>query len=298
MSSPVEEPSLVEWLAQTRTWADAQMEQALSELDLGPPVHREALRYALMGPGKRLRPALVRLICNQVGGRDADASPAAVAIEMLHTYSLVHDDLPCMDDDDLRRSRPTVHKVYGEAEAVLVGDGLQSLAFEWLALTGQSIEQVTILARAAGPAGMVGGQSLDLAATGRGDAIDADEVRRIHASKTAALIGAAVELGAVAGGASTGQRVGLARYGRGLGLCFQAVDDLLDVTGDAGTLGKTPGKDEADQKATLVATLGLEGAREEARSLAQETREAAQDVGCPEGGLALALVDHLLARTH
>jgi geranylgeranyl pyrophosphate synthase len=297
MSGPVDEPSLVDWLAETRTWADAQMEQALSELDLGPAVHGEALRYALMGPGKRLRPALVRLICNQLGGRDADAAPAAVAIEMLHTYSLVHDDLPCMDDDDLRRSRPTVHKVYGEAEAVLVGDGLQSLAFEWLARAARSAEQVAILARAAGPAGMVGGQSMDLAATGRGDALDADEVRRIHASKTAALIAAAVEMGAVAGDASAEQRAGLARYGLGLGLCFQAVDDLLDVTGDASTLGKTPGKDEAAQKATLVATLGLDGAREEARSLAQETREAALEVGCPEGGLALALVDHLLDRT-
>jgi len=297
MSSPLEEPSLVDWLTQTRTWADAQMEQALSSLDLGPTVHSEAVRYALMGPGKRLRPALVRLFCNQMGGQDADAAPAAVAIEMLHTYSLVHDDLPCMDDDDLRRSRPTVHKVYGEAEAVLVGDGLQSLAFEWLARTAHSAEQVAILARAAGPAGMVGGQSLDLAATGRGDRIGADEVRRIHASKTAALISAAVELGAVAGGATADQRSGLARYGRGLGLCFQAVDDLLDVTGDASTLGKTPGKDEAAQKATLVATLGLDGAREEARSLAQETRDAALEVGCPEGGLALALVDYLLDRT-
>jgi geranylgeranyl pyrophosphate synthase len=297
MSGPVDESSLVDWLAETRTWADAQMERALAELDLGPAAHGEALRYALMGPGKRLRPALVRLICNQLGGQDADAAPAAVAIEMLHTYSLVHDDLPCMDDDDLRRSRPTVHKVYGEAEAVLVGDGLQSLAFEWLARATGSTEQVAILARAAGPAGMVGGQSLDLAATGRGDAIDADEVRCIHASKTAALIAAAVEMGAVAGDASAEQRAGLARYGRGLGLCFQAVDDLLDVTGDAGTLGKTPGKDEAAQKATLVATLGLEGAREEARSLAQETREAALEAGCPEGGLALALVDHLLDRT-
>jgi geranylgeranyl pyrophosphate synthase len=297
MSSPVEESFLVDWLAETRIWADAHMEKALSSLDLGPTAHSEAVRYALMGPGKRLRPALVRLICAQMGGQDADAAPSAVAIEMLHTYSLVHDDLPCMDDDDLRRNRPTVHKVYGEAEAVLVGDGLQSLAFEWLARTAHSAEQVAILAHAAGPAGMVGGQSLDLAATGRGDAIAVDEVRRIHSSKTAALIAAAVELGAVAGGATAEQRMGLARYGRGLGLCFQAVDDLLDVTGDAGTLGKTPGKDEAAQKATLVATLGLDGAREEARSLAQETRETALEVGCPEGGLALALVDYLLDRT-
>jgi geranylgeranyl pyrophosphate synthase len=297
MSSPPEAPALVDWLAETRNWADSQMERALDTLDLGPSSHGEALRYALMGSGKRLRPALVRLICAQVGGQDEDAAPAAVAIEMMHTYSLVHDDLPCMDDDDLRRNRPTVHKVYGEAEAVLVGDGLQSLAFEWLARAPHASAQVSILARAAGPAGMVGGQSLDLAATGRGNSVDADGVRRIHASKTAALISAAVEMGAVAGGAPEDQRAGLARYGRGLGLCFQAVDDLLDVTGDARTLGKTPGKDQADQKATLVATMGLEGARAEARSLAGETREAGLAAGCPDGGLALALVDYLLGRT-
>jgi len=287
----------VDWLAQTRVWADEQLQAALETLDLGPEAHAEALRYALLGPGKRLRPALVRLVCSQLGGDDRQAGVPAVAIEMMHTYSLVHDDLPCMDDDDLRRNRPTVHKVFGEAEAVLVGDALQCLAFEWLTRASQPEIHVGILARAAGPGGMVGGQSLDLAATGLAEVVDAQGVRAIHTSKTAALIAAAVEMGALAGGAEPEQRSQWRRYGQGLGMCFQAVDDLLDVTGDAQSLGKTPGKDAADQKATLVATLGVDGARDEAQRLAREAREAGLAAGCPEQGMALALVDHLLERT-
>ncbi len=286
------------WLQETRAWADQCLEAALDEMDLGPPRHAEALRYAVLGPGKRLRPALVRLTCDQLGGTDGAAAIPAVALELIHTYSLVHDDLPCMDDDDLRRNRPTVHKVYGDAEAVLVGDGLQSLAFGWLARAHRSQEQVALLAQAAGPAGMVGGQVLDLAATGSGSVAAADEVRAIHASKTAALIAAAVDLGALAADAEPDEMQAMSRFGFALGMCFQAVDDVLDVTADQATLGKTPGKDEASHKATLVAALGLEGARAEATEWAQSAREAAALAGFPQSGIALSLVDHFLARTH
>jgi len=220
---------LVPWLDETRVWVEAQLEAALASVQQGPARHMEALRYVLFGPGKRLRPALVRLVCEHLGGTDEQAGPAAAAVEMIHTYSLVHDDLPCMDDDDLRRGRPTCHKVYGDAEAVLVGDSLQALAFEWLALRGgpRAAEQVAVLAAGAGLAGMVGGQSLDLASEGAQD-IGVEQVREIHALKTAALVGAAVELGALAAGAGESERLAMRGYGRALGMCFQAVDDVLD----------------------------------------------------------------------
>jgi geranylgeranyl pyrophosphate synthase len=293
-----ENERLVPWLDETRAWAEAQLEAALTGVEQGPARHLEAMRYALFGTGKRLRPALVRLVCEHLGGTDEQAGPAAAAVEMIHTYSLVHDDLPCMDDDDLRRGRPTCHKVYGDAEAVLVGDSLQALAFEWLALRGgpRAAEQVAVLAAGSGPAGMVGGQSLDLAGNGVPD-IGVDEVRQIHRLKTAALVSAAVDLGALAAGAGESERVSMRGYGRALGLCFQAVDDVLDVTGDSVSLGKTPGKDAAGGKATLVATLGLEGARAEAQRQAHAARECAAQAGCAEGSLALALVDHFLARS-
>ncbi|MEE8467534.1 MAG: farnesyl diphosphate synthase [Planctomycetota bacterium] len=290
--------SLVPWLEETRVWAEVQLEAALAGVERGPARHTEALRYALFSPGKRLRPALVRLVCEHLGGTDEQAGPAAAAVEMIHTYSLVHDDLPCMDDDDLRRGRPTCHKVYGDAEAVLVGDSLQALAFEWLALRGgpRAAQQVAVLAASCGLAGLVGGQSLDLASDGSAR-FGVEEVREIHSLKTAALVSAAVDLGALAAGAGESQRVSMRAFGRALGLCFQAVDDILDVTGDAASLGKTPGKDAAGGKATLVASLGLEGARAEARHRAQAARACATQAGCGEDSLALALVDHFLARS-
>ncbi|MEM9381399.1 MAG: polyprenyl synthetase family protein [Planctomycetota bacterium] len=284
------------WLEEARVWAEGELGAFLDSTDLGPPALEEAIRYALLGGGKRIRPALVRLV-----GDAHDADPRAVAagsvaVECIHTYSLVHDDLPCMDDDDLRRGRPTVHRKYDDATAVLVGDALQSLAFEALAVSGgdRAATMAGALARAAGPAGMVGGQVLDLAGEGRD--LDADAVRGIHAAKTAALLGASAELGALAaerivGGADSD----LARsFGVALGLCFQAMDDVLDVTGDAGTLGKTPGKDAGAAKGTLVATLGLEGARDEASALAREAKDLAARLGL--GALGNGLVELLLRR--
>ena len=288
-------PDLAAWIQDNQAWTEEHLSQALDASDLGPDRHAEALVYALMAGGKRLRPALVRLVCSELGGPDEAAAAPAVALEMIHTYSLVHDDLPCMDDDDLRRGRPTCHVVFGEAQAVLVGDGLQALAFEVLGRSGHpsTAAMVKVLARASGPGGMVGGQALDLAAeSGAG----AEAVRAIHALKTAALIAAAAELGALAAQAPPAIRAAMRAYGEALGLCFQAVDDVLDVTGDAASLGKTPGKDAKDEKATLVDALGLAGARAEAARHAETARSEAARAGVRSGSLLLELVDHFLAR--
>ena len=296
--SSVQPARIDAWLEETRGWVEGELERLLRERREVPGGLAEALRYALLGGGKRLRPALVRAACAELGGRDADALPAAAAVELVHTYSLVHDDLPCMDDDDLRRGRATCHRVFGEARAVLVGDALQALAFEVLAAaeSGDRAEMVRTLARASGAEGMVGGQALDLEA--EREAPDTERVRGIHERKTAALIAASLELGALAARSTPERRQAMCSFGQVLGLCFQAVDDLLDVTGDAQALGKTPGKDERAQKATLVAVLGLQGARREAQRLAAEARQAAIQAGCTGGGLALELVDRVLERRH
>ena len=284
------------WLEASQTWSEAQLKAAWAQQSRGPALLAEALEYPIQAGGKRLRPCLVRLVCAECGGSDEQAAAPAVAIEWVHTYSLVHDDLPCMDDDDLRRGRPTTHKVYGEAIGVLVGDGLLTLAFEHLAKSNhpRANEMVAVLAGAAGPTGMVGGQHLDLDAEGK--RLELDAIRTIHRLKTAALIAAACEMGALAAGASDSIRAHAREFGLALGLCFQAVDDCLDVTGNAAELGKTPGKDAATDKATLVQALGLEGARAEAQSLAERAQAAASAAGFSEQGPAFALVDWLLSR--
>jgi len=291
------------WLEQTKAWVEVQLERALGELDGAPPILLEAMRYALFGGGKRLRPALVRATCDLVGGSDEQAGRAAAAVELLHTYSLVHDDLPCMDDDDLRRGRPTCHKVYGEALAVLVGDGLQAAAFQQTAAVGGEggAPMTSCLALASGALGMVGGQQLDLAAEAGASVGDVVE---IHHRKTGALLVASVELGVLAARPEWGRPdspgatrlEALREYGRALGLCFQAVDDLLDVTGNAGSLGKTPGKDQAAGKATLVSAQGLEGARESAGRAAEMASAAARSAGAGDGHPTLWLVETMLRR--
>lgn len=295
------------WFQGTRRWADEQIGRLTERFDLGPEAIAGPLRYALLGGGKRIRPAVVRLVAEALDPAVPEDAVAltAFAVECIHTYSLVHDDLPAMDDDDLRRGRETTHRVYGEAGGVLAGDALQALAFEVLGTSGlpRAVDMVTCLARAAGPAGMVGGQVLDLQATGDGGmAAEAgppgpDEVRRIHALKTGALIRAAVELGALAAGAEPGPVAAIGRYGEALGALFQARDDVLDVTGDAAALGKTPGKDAASDKATLVAVLGLDGARAECATLAESARAAALEAGCLPEGLAHRLPAWLAKRT-
>ncbi|WP_419192383.1 polyprenyl synthetase family protein [Engelhardtia mirabilis] len=285
------------WIEAAQAW----IEQGLAELVCAerrpewPGLLREAMEYVLLAGGKRLRPALVRMVCEELGGTSELALPGALAIELVHTYSLVHDDLPCMDDDDLRRGRPTCHVAYGEDVAVLTGDALLTLAFEVLGGCGaRAGELALVLARAAGSGGMVGGQVLDLRSDLR--APGHEGIREVHRLKTAALMGAASELGATAAGADADARAAAADFGRALGLCFQAVDDLLDVTGDAATLGKTPGKDAALERDTLVAELGLDGARAEAQLQAERARAAAARLGWVQGHRAVALIDRMLER--
>jgi geranylgeranyl pyrophosphate synthase len=243
----------------------------------------EALDYALLGGGKRLRPALVLAACEALGGDagdDALAMRFALALEMIHTYSLVHDDLPCMDDDDLRRGRPTVHKVYDEATAMLVGDGLQSLAFRHLLATrdARATALAALLAESAWR--MVEGQALDIGAEGR--ALSEREVLELMAAKTGALITAAVVGGAIA---ATGSPSGLEPVGAMLGLAFQIADDLLDLTGDAATLGKRVGKDEAAGKATLPSLVGEDEARRRADTACDAALAALEPLGGPAEAL-------------
>ena len=249
----------------------------------------DAMRYSLLAGGKRLRPVLVLEACRLCGGAVEDALPFAGAIEMIHTYSLIHDDLPCMDDDDLRRGRPTNHKVFGEANAVLAGDGLLTAAFETMLAPGQKLppervlEAAGILARAAGGRGMVGGQVLDMAGEGR--ALGLTEVEELQRLKTGALIRAAVEMGcAVAGGAEE-QREALCRYADCLGLAFQIQDDILDVVGDEATLGKPIGSDVRSDKTTFVALKGLA----DCRILVAELTDRAVEALAPFGSEAESL---------
>jgi geranylgeranyl pyrophosphate synthase len=284
-----------DWWQASARWAEDQLDRHAPTAAGGTPASlADAMRYALMGGGKRLRPCLVRLFTRASGGTDTDASRPAAAIEMVHTYSLIHDDLPCMDDDDLRRGRPTLHVVHGEALAVLAGDALLTHAFELLAECTNGAPMAGALARAAGPAGMVGGQVLDLSLAGSESS--REDVELVHRLKTAALLSASCELGALAAGGSAEARAAAREYGQALGLLFQVVDDLLDVTGDSGTLGKTPGKDAALDRATMVAVLGVEGARGEAQRLAERARGAAESLGGAERELALGLVGRVLRR--
>jgi geranylgeranyl diphosphate synthase type II len=255
----------------------------------------EAMRYSTLAGGKRLRPVLCLLAAEACGGEAAAAAalPAACALEFVHTYSLIHDDLPAMDDDDLRRGRPTCHKAFDEATAVLAGDGLLTLAFEVIAGHVRPAEVaarcVLALAEAAGPAGMVGGQMADLQAEGRADAT-VEALEAIHRRKTGALLRAALRVGALVARAPLDEIAALDRYGDSVGLAFQIVDDLLDVEGDEAKLGKRVNKDSGLGKWTYPALLGVEGSRRKARRLADEAVAALAPLGERAGALrALAL---------
>ena len=227
----------------------------------------QAMRYSVMNGGKRVRPLLAYAACEALGGDKAQADGAACAVELIHAYSLVHDDLPAMDDDDLRRGQPTTHKAYDEACAILAGDGLQSLAFEVLASPSHNpadavlrLEMFSVLARAAGPAGMVGGQAIDLGSVGH--KLDRAALELMHRHKTGALIEASVRLGALASGrADATSLAALEQYAQAIGLAFQVHDDILDVESDTATLGKTQGADIARDKPTYPALLGLDAAK-------------------------------------
>ncbi len=249
----------------------------------------DAMRYSVMAGGKRLRPILALMAAEACGTNPALALPGACAIEFIHTYSLVHDDLPAMDDDDLRRGRPTCHKAFDEATAVLAGDALLTLAFEVVARDVHPAEAVVasvrLLATAAGPNGMVGGQMADLLAEGRQDGT-ALALEAIHRRKTGALLRASLGLGAIAAGADERTRQALDTYGRAVGLAFQIVDDLLDVQGDEAKLGKRVGKDTGLGKWTYPGFLGIEDSRRKARLLAEEAAAALAPLG--ERGARLA----------
>ncbi len=263
-----------------------------------PPRLAEAMRYSTMAGGKRLRPVLCLMAAEACGGETDLALPAACALEMVHTYSLIHDDLPAMDDDDLRRGRPTCHKAFDEATAVLAGDALLTLAFETVSTHVRPVEAalecVRLLAEAAGPRGMVGGQMADLEAEGRGDGT-VQALESIHRRKTGALLRGALQMGGASAGAGPSQLAALDAYGRSVGLAFQVVDDLLDVTGDEAKLGKRVNKDSGLGKWTYPAFLGVEGSRLKARQLADEAVAALAPLG-DRGDRLRALALDLLER--
>lgn len=259
-------------------------ERALSEyIDAWrgvPDTLRDAVRYSLFAGGKRLRPALALGAAEIISGADDAALPAACAIEMIHTYSLIHDDLPAMDNDDLRRGRPTLHKAYGEAMAILAGDALLTMAFDVLAETN-NIRVIQEIARAAGAAGMIAGQVLDMQSEQR--QISLEELQRLHECKTGALIRISAWSGAALAGAHEVQLEALGRFGSRLGLAFQIADDILDVTGNEEALGKPIGSDTANQKSTYPALVGLDRARELAEEAVASALEALNVFG-PQAG--------------
>ena len=276
-------PLLETW----RTRVDAALEAALALPANPEPRLAAGMRHAVLLGGKRMRPLLVHASGHACGANPDALDAPATAIELIHAYSLVHDDLPAMDDDALRRGQPTVHVAFGQATAILVGDALQSLAFQVLADApvpdDRRVAMLHELAVAAGAGGMCGGQALDLAATGTGPGLQALE--RLHALKTGALIRAAVRLGAIAAGVDAATRERLDRFADALGLAFQVRDDLLDVEGDSATLGKTPGKDAAQDKATFPALIGVEASRERLRALSQAMEQALAGFGDSAGPL-------------
>lgn len=288
-----------DWMAGTQARTEAALARFLPPADSLPHRLHEAMRYATLGGGKRVRPLLAF-----AAGELTDAAPehlevVASAVEMIHAYSLVHDDLPCMDDDVLRRGRPTCHVEYDEPTALLVGDSLQTQAFELLAAqplgdARQQLEMIALLAHASGSRGMAGGQAIDLASVGT--ALSQPELELMHALKTGALIRAAVMLGALCGRPlSADERNALDRFAKRAGLLFQVVDDILDCTASTATLGKTAGKDEAADKPTYVALLGLDAARTYAEELRTEALSALSMFG-ERAGRLIQLADFICHR--
>ena len=281
-----------------KAWMQLHLDRVEQALSAGiaaesPAALGQAMRYAVLDGGKRLRPLLVLATAEAVGNEASGpaALNAACAIELIHAYSLVHDDMPCMDNDVLRRGKPTVHVQFGEAQALLAGDALQTLAFEFLTPPDASVPAavqaacVGLLARASGYHGMAGGQAIDLASVGQ--RLSEDQLRQMHRLKTGALLLCSVQMGAASvPGVPAPVQTALQRFGEALGLAFQVVDDVLDVTADSATLGKTAGKDEAADKPTYVALMGLDAAKAYADSLAAQAMQALAETGLPEARLA------------
>ncbi len=259
-----------------RPRVEAALDHALPSPDLSPRRLHAAMRHAVLNGGKRMRPMLVYASGIAMGASEEKLDAAAAAVELIHCYSLVHDDLPAMDDDSLRRGQPTVHIAFDEATAILAGDALQSLAFDVLASApldaGRRVAMLAELARASGTAGMCGGQALDIDATG--EAVLLSDLEHLHALKTGALLRASVRLGALAAAADATSLTTLDRYANALGLAFQIRDDLLDIEGDSESLGKTAGKDAAQDKATFPGLIGIEGSRARLEQLSAAMSDA------------------------
>jgi farnesyl diphosphate synthase len=289
-------------------WVGAEQQAVESALDAWVPADApaglgHAMRYGVLDGGKRLRPLLVLAASEATRGARNAALRAAVAVELIHAYSLVHDDMPCMDNDVLRRGKPTVHVQYGQAQAMLAGDAMQALAFEVLTPDEEprlpaalQARLCALLARSAGHAGMAGGQAIDLASVGV--ALDEKQLRDMHRRKTGALLQASVLMGAACGQTDARAWQALSDYGAAIGLAFQVVDDILDVTQCSQTLGKTAGKDEHHDKPTYVSLLGLEAARSHSLELRDEAHAALARTGLADTAKLALLADRIVDREH
>ena len=291
---------LQRYLDERTTLIDRALQRFLPRAATRPATLHEAMRYSLFAGGKRLRPVLTLASAEACGGSRDRALPAASAVECIHTYSLVHDDLPCMDDDDLRRGRPTNHKVFGEGVAVLAGDALLTLAFEILAQAKPTPRYpiaalIGELAQAAGSKWLIGGQVADL--EGEGRKLGGDDLKYIHRCKTAALLTTSIRLGAMSANATPKQLAALTAFGQALGLAFQVIDDILDVTQTTEKLGKTAGKDVKATKATYPAVFGLDHSRAEAHRLTRKAHAALKPFG-EKADTLRAIADYLLAREY
>jgi len=294
--------ALASALEERRVAVDEALDRALPDTLAWPETIHRAVRYSLFAGGKRIRPMLVLAAGEAVGGARADLMPLACAVEMIHTYSLIHDDLPAMDNDDLRRGKPTSHKVFGEAIAILAGDALLTRAFHLMTEETEGMDEArlrrrvaatAILGEASGTGGLIGGQVEDLESEGK--KVDAATLERLHRAKTGALLSACVRGGAVLAGAGHDDQRRLADYAAAIGLAFQVVDDVLDATEDAAHLGKTAGKDKAAQKATYVSVHGLEPARVMARNLLEDARAAIAPLGV-RAALLAGIAERIVAR--
>jgi geranylgeranyl diphosphate synthase, type II len=279
---------------------DAALETAIPSAETSPSTIHKAMRHSVFAGGKRLRPILCLAAAEACGGSLESAMHAACAVECLHTYSLIHDDLPCMDDDDFRRGVPTCHKVYGEAIAVLAGDALQALAFELTARTPDAAgytcrDYIRELSVTAGSLHLIGGQVMDL--EGEGKRLPLADLRYVHESKTAALLTTSIKLGAMSAGASAEKVAALHQFGWDTGLAFQVIDDILDVTQTSEKLGKSAGKDQATEKSTYPALMGLDASRAEAKRLTESAAAALSILGAEADPLR-HMAEYLLARDY
>lgn len=291
---------LKSYIAKKRTLVEQALNKALPKASARPATIHKAMRHSIFAGGKRLRPVLTIAAAEACGGNESDAMPPAIAVECLHTYTLVHDDLPCMDDDDFRRGHPTCHKVYGEGIAVLAGDALQSIAFEIIAGTQptkryNAADYVKELAITGGSQKLIGGQVADI--EGEGADLNRAQLKYIHLNKTSALLKSSIRFGGMSANATPAQLEALSTFGESLGLAFQVIDDILDVTQTTEKLGKSAGKDEAVGKATYPAIIGLDASRKEAARLTKKAIDALSIFG-KKGAVLEAIARYMLERDY